>query len=147
MATTTSRATPGTSWTTRGLARVAGFAAALIESLDARPRPRWRKAEADSAAGRMAAGRGYGGAYLGTIPDFSQSEGGVLLSGVRDKSPAEAAGLREGDVLVKFDGILIDNLYDYTYALRSRKPGQQVRVTIKRGGQQVEIVATLGRRP
>jgi S1-C subfamily serine protease len=84
---------------------------------------------------------------MGTIPDFSQTEGGVLIAGVRDKSPAEAAGLKAGDVLVKFDGVLIDNLYDYTYALRSRKPGQQVRVTIKRGGVEQDVLVTLGRRP
>jgi hypothetical protein len=130
-----------------GLARVAGFAAALVESLDARPRPTYRKAEADTLmAGRISGGRGYG-AYLGTIPDFGQTEGGVLLSGVRDKSPAEAAGFKGGDVIVKFDGVRIDNLYDYTYALRSRKPGQQVRVTVKRGDAEVDLLATLGRRP
>jgi S1-C subfamily serine protease len=41
----------------------------------------------------------------------------------------------------------IDNIYDYTYALRSRKPGQQVRITVKRGDQELDLVATLGRRP
>src|SRR4029079_15477189 len=51
----------------QGEARVASFATALIESLDARPRPKYRKAEADSAMGRIAGGGGYG-AYLGTIP-------------------------------------------------------------------------------
>ncbi|MFI5371473.1 MAG: hypothetical protein ACHQ52_07945 [Candidatus Eisenbacteria bacterium] len=49
--------------------------------------------------------------------------------------------------MVGFDGVRIDNIYDYTYALRSRKPGQQVRITIKRKGQEQEILVTLGRRP
>jgi hypothetical protein len=40
----------------------------------------------------------------------------------------------------------VDNIYDYTYALRSRKPGQQVRITVKREGRDVELLATLGRR-
>jgi len=35
---------------------------------------------------------------------------------------------------------------DYTFALRSRKPGQQVRITVKRGGKDVDLLATLGRR-
>ncbi len=129
-----------------GLARVARMAATLLDSLDAGPRPPYRRAEADTNLAHVSGVRGYGSAYLGTIPDFGQTEGGVLLAGVREPSPAQAAGLREGDVLVKFDGIRIDNLYDYTYALRSRRPGQQVRLTIKRGGQELEIVVTLGRR-
>jgi len=129
-----------------GLWRVTRFAAALVESLDARPRLRFLRAKADSMAGRMSGGGGYG-AYLGTIPDFSQTEGGVKFSGVREGSPAEKAGLGEGDVLVKFDDVKIDNLYDYTFALRSRKPGQTVRLTILRKGVPVEVTAALGRRP
>ena len=129
-----------------GLWRVTRFAAALVESLDARPRPRFVRAKADSSMGRVAGGGGYG-AYLGTIPDFSQTEGGVKFSGVREGSPAEKAGLGEGDVLVKLDDVKIDNLYDYTYALRARKPGQTVRLTILRKGAPVEVTATLGRRP
>lgn len=129
-----------------GLWRVATFATALVESLDARPRPSFQRAKADSSTmGRIAGGGGYG-AYLGTIPDYMQTEGGVLLSGVRTASPADSAGLKTGDVIVKFDGVRVDNIYDYTYALRSRKPGQQVRITVKREGNEMELLATLGRR-
>jgi Zn-dependent M28 family amino/carboxypeptidase len=128
-----------------GLARVARFASATIESLDARPRPSYLVAKADSSTGRIAGGGGYG-AYLGTIPDYMKTEGGVLLSGVRSGSPAEQAGIKGGDVIVKFDGVRIDNIYDYTFALRSRKPGQQVRITVQREGKEVDLLATLGRR-
>jgi hypothetical protein len=131
----------------QGLRQVARFAAAIIESLDARPRPTYLVAQADSGSvGRIAGGGGYG-AYLGTIPDYMQTQGGVLLSGVRSGGPAEKAGIQGGDVIVKFDGISIDNIYDYTFALRSRKPGQDVRITVKRAGVEKDLVATLGRRP
>ena len=130
----------------QGLWRVTRFAAALVESLDARPRPHYLKAKADSTPGRMGGGGGYG-AYLGTIPDFSQTEGGVLISGVREGSPAEQAGLAQGDVIVKFDDVRIDNLYDYAYALRSRKPGQAVRLAVQRKGNRMEVTVTLGKRP
>jgi Zn-dependent M28 family amino/carboxypeptidase len=129
-----------------GLAEIARFAGAVVESLDARPRVRYEKATADSGMGRIAGGGGYG-AYLGTIPDYMQTEGGVLLSGVRAGGPAEQAGLKGGDVIVKFDGVRIDNIYDYTFALRSRKPGQQVRITVKRAGAEQDLLVTLGRRP
>src|SRR5262249_14687260 len=129
-----------------GLVRVSTFAEALVESLDARPKPTFTQAKSDVSAGRIAGGGGYG-AYLGTIPDYMKTEGGVLLSGVRSGSPADQAGLKGGDVIVRFDGIRVDNIYDYTFALRSRKPGQQVRITVQRGGGEVDLLATLGRRP
>ncbi|MGH7730539.1 MAG: M28 family peptidase, partial [Candidatus Eiseniibacteriota bacterium] len=128
-----------------GLWRVALFARDLVDSLDRRPRPTFQQAKADSGGGRIAGGGGYG-AYLGTIPDYMQTEGGVLLSGVRTSSPADSAGLKGGDVIVRFDGVRVDNIYDYTFALRSRKPGQRVRVTVKRDGREVELLAVLGRR-
>jgi Peptidase family M28/PDZ domain/PA domain len=128
-----------------GLERVTKFATALVETLDARPRVQYVRAKADSSTGRIAGGGGYG-AYLGTIPDYMQTEGGVLLSGVRTGSPADSAGLKGGDVIVRFDGIRVDNIYDYTFALRSRKPGQKVHITVKRAGADVDLLATLGRR-
>ncbi len=130
-----------------GVARVSRLAEALLDSLAARPRIAFSKAKADTARmGRIAGGGGFG-AYLGTIPDYLQTEGGVLLSGVRGGSPAEQGGLRGGDTIVGFDGIRVDNIYDYTFALRSRKPGQTVRVNIKRAGEPIELLVTLGRRP
>ena len=76
-----------------------------------------------------------------------QTEGGVLLSGVRTGGPAATAGLLGGDTIIRFDGVRVDNIYDYTYALRSRKPGQQVRITVKRGTAEKEFLVTLSRRP
>jgi hypothetical protein len=129
-----------------GLRRVAGFMTSLVETLDARPRVSYLQAKGDSTVGRIAGGAGYG-AYLGTIPDYLQTEGGVKLTGVRAGGPGDQAGLKGGDVIVKFDDVHVDNIYDYTFALRSRKPGQQVRIAVLRDGHEVEVVATLGRRP
>ncbi len=128
-----------------GLGQVADFGAALVDTLVRRPRVTYQQAKSDPAMGRIAGGAGYG-AYLGTIPDYMQTEGGVMLSGVRTGSPAEAAGLQADDVIVGFDGVHIDNIYDYTFALRSRKPGQAVSITVRRGGREVILNATLGRR-
>jgi len=129
-----------------GLARVSDYTQALIESLDARPRPTFTKARSDASPGRIAGGGGYG-AWLGTVPNYMQTEGGVLLDDVRDGSPAQKAGIKGGDVIVRFDGMRVDNIYDYTFGLRTRKPGQEVRITVKRDGKEVDLVATLGRRP
>ncbi len=129
---------------TDGIVRIADFVQALVDSLARRPRVTYAEV-ATAAQGAIGGGAGHG-AYLGTIPDYVQTEGGVLLSGVRKGGPADVAGIRAGDTVVKFDGVRIDNIYDYTYALRSRKPGQEVRITVLRDGAETDVVATLGRR-
>jgi hypothetical protein len=90
-------------------------------------------------------GRGYG-PYFGSIPDMSPVDYGVRLSGVREDSPAERAGLRAGDVLVRFGGAEVSDLYAFTYALRDRKPGDRVEVVVERDGQRITMYAVLGER-
>jgi Tol biopolymer transport system component len=97
------------------------------------------------AAADQAASPGYG-AYLGTIPDFSPVDHGVLLGGVRDGSPAALAGLRGGDIIVRFAGREIADLYALTDALRAHRPGDTVTLEWLRDGQRMAAEATLSRR-
>ncbi len=79
--------------------------------------------------------RGYG-AYLGAIPDFAErSEPGVLLTGVRPGSPAERAGIGAGDVILRVGETKVQNLRDLAYALRAHRPGEEVLVEWRRGGE------------
>ena len=87
-------------------------------------------------------GRGYG-PYFGSVPDFRDDIKGVLFSDVQNNSPAAKAGLKGGDLMVEFDGKAIQNLSDYAYALRSKKPGDIVAVVVKRGGQDIKVSVTL----
>jgi hypothetical protein len=90
--------------------------------------------------------RGYG-AYFGSIPDFAQGDGdGVRLQGVRDGSPAAKAGVEAGDVIRSMDGKQVQNLQDFTYVLRSLRPGDEVEVVVQRDGQEHRLRATLGDR-
>lgn len=90
-------------------------------------------------------GRGYG-AWLGTVPDMKPIERGVKLMGVRDGSPGALAGLRPDDVIIKFDDDPIADLQGMTDALRTRKPGDRLRVTVLRDGKELVVNATLGSR-
>lgn len=92
------------------------------------------------------AGSGGYGAYLGTIPDFSPVPRGVRLSGVRENSPAAAAGLTAGDIIIRFDDVEIKDLQGMTDALRQRKPGESVKITVLRDGKEVVVSAVFGRR-
>jgi hypothetical protein len=90
------------------------------------------------AAGSSSAGASTGyGPYFGSIPDFTELPNGVRFADVREGSPAGKAGLKGGDILVEFGGKPIQNLYDFTYALRARKPGDEVEVKVLRGNQTV----------
>lgn len=86
--------------------------------------------------------KGYG-TYLGTVPDFGQTEHGVRLAGVQEDSPAAIAGLREGDVIIEFAEIKVQNLEDLVAALRSKKPGEEVEITVLRSGKPVTVKAVL----
>ena len=87
-------------------------------------------------------GGGYG-PYFGSVPDFRDDLKGVLFADVQNNSPAAKAGLKPGDLMVEFDGKPIQNLYDFTYALRSKKPGDKIVVVVKRNGQDIKADVTL----
>jgi len=129
-----------------GVVRIAALAADLSGRFaNAEAAPQFHKVDEDRPAS-AGGGRGYG-PYFGSIPDFGDPPApGVLLSGVRGGSPAEKAGVRAGDLIVRFAGIEVRNLEDYTFALRKRKPGDVVEVVVVREGQQVTLSATLEKR-
>jgi hypothetical protein len=79
-------------------------------------------------------------ASLGTVPDYGQTDiPGVKLSGVTKSAPAEAAGLRGGDIIVELAGRKIENIYDYTYAIEALKIGERVKIKARRGQDTVEV--------
>jgi membrane-associated protease RseP (regulator of RpoE activity) len=88
---------------------------------------------------------GYG-PYFGSIPDFAEGITGVKFADVREGSPAAKAGLKAGDIMIEFDRKPVQNLYDFTYALRGKKPGDEVAVKVTRDGKQLEVTAVLSRR-
>ncbi len=90
-------------------------------------------------------GSGYG-PYFGSIPDFGEGTQGVKFADVREGSPASKAGFKAGDVMVEFDGKPIQNLYDFTYALQAKKPGDEVTVKVLRNGAPVEAKVLLTKR-
>jgi S1-C subfamily serine protease len=88
-------------------------------------------------------GPGGYGTYFGSVPDFRDDLNGVLFADVANNSPAAKAGLKAGDLLIEFDGKQVQNLYDFTYALRGKNPGDVVIVVVKRNGQDIKASVTL----
>lgn len=85
---------------------------------------------------------GYG-PYFGSIPDFRDDLDGVMFADISPGSPAATAGFTGGDIMVEFNGKRIQNLYDFTYALRAQQPGDTVTVVVRRNGEQITAEVTL----
>jgi Peptidase family M28/PDZ domain len=85
--------------------------------------------------------------YLGSIPDMSNGAGrGLRLTGVRAGSPAEQAGIVAGDVIVEFGGRPVKDLYDFSDALYSHRPGDSVSVVVVRNGDRKQFTVRLTKR-
>jgi hypothetical protein len=87
------------------------------------------------------------GASLGTVPDYAgppDGRLGVLLSGVRAGSPAEAAGMQRDDILVELAGHEIRDIYDFVYVLRQAKPGEKAIAVVERKGKRIELEVVFG---
>lgn len=93
--------------------------------------------ENQHAVGSSSASAGGYGPYFGSIPDFAEPPRGVRFADVTPGSPAGVAGLKQGDIMVKFGDDAIQNLYDFTYALRAHKVGDELEVQVLRGDKTV----------
>ncbi|MHC4933064.1 MAG: S1C family serine protease [Planctomycetota bacterium] len=72
-------------------------------------------------------------------------QSGVVLSQIVEESPAAAAGLRAGDVVVKLDGKKITTAEELVAAVRARKPGDKVWYLVRRGPGTIEGSLVLGK--
>jgi serine protease Do len=72
---------------------------------------------------------------------------GSIISVVDDPGPSNAAGLRPGDVLLAIDGVKPSDSRAYMRRIVQLPVGQQVKLTIWRGGKAEDVVATVGEWP
>lgn len=74
-----------------------------------------------------------------------KEDAGVLVGHVVDDSPAEKAGLKEHDVIVKLDGEKVQGTKDFVKRIQARKQGDKVKLELLRGGKTQEVEATLSK--
>jgi serine protease Do len=70
---------------------------------------------------------------------------GALVAGTDDKGPAKAAGLKAGDVIIKFDGVEIKESRDLPKLVAGEPVGKEVEVVVMRQGKQIAKTIKLGR--
>jgi serine protease Do len=78
--------------------------------------------------------------------DVPTQEGALVRSAIPG-SPAAAAGLREGDVIVALNGQKIPDREALSRAIRNTRVGDTVTLTVYRGRQKLEVKAKIGERP
>jgi membrane-associated protease RseP (regulator of RpoE activity) len=84
--------------------------------------------------------------YLGLMADENGGRG-LRVVGVRPGSPAEAAGLRAGDVLLELERRPLRSLDDLGTIMRFRGPGDSLGLTFERDGKRHVVTARLIARP
>ncbi|WP_433467516.1 trypsin-like peptidase domain-containing protein [Spirillospora sp. CA-128828] len=91
-------------------------------------------------------------AKLGVLPDPRYQEGGARImpqpvngqDPVTKGGPADKAGLKPGDVITKVDDKPIEDATDLIAQIRSRAPGDRIKITYQRGGKESTAEVTLG---
>lgn len=97
--------------------------------------------------------KAYLGVYIQTVTEaLAKSLGlkvskGVYVSQVEKGSPAEKAGIKEGDVIVKFNGNVVESSEELTSMTRNYTPGTKVKIVVNRSGKELTIDVTLGKLP
>ncbi|AWU93405.1 DegQ family serine endoprotease [Azospirillum ramasamyi] len=93
--------------------------------------------------------RGWLGVRIQEVtPDIADSVGlsaakGALVAEVTADSPAQRAGLRQGDVVLSYDGKPINTLRDLTRSVGNTKPGETVELKVMRGGKETAVKVSI----
>ncbi|MBO9515278.1 MAG: serine protease, partial [Variovorax sp.] len=107
-------------------------------------------ATVDRVAAQLAAHgrvpRGYLGAAL--QPVKVDPEGiGAMVMGIDQGGPGAAAGLRQGDVILAWNGEPVHSVPRLVRALGPASVGSRARLSVRRAGEPVDVDVTLGERP
>ena len=76
-----------------------------------------------------------------------KTDEGAYVSDVVRKSPADSAGIQEGDVIVEFNGRQVYDADDLVKAVRKAEVGTKAKIVVIRDGERKELYATLKKSP
>jgi putative serine protease PepD len=83
-------------------------------------------------------------AFLGvSVADATGDAGGAVISSITAGSPADKAGLQDGDLVTKVNDTVVDSAETLVGAIRSARPGDKVVITYSRNGKTSTAAITL----
>jgi serine protease Do len=103
------------------------------------------RANAFGRTPRRTPGNNNNNGYFGGI--VQNVQGAVVIRSVARNSPAAAAKLKAGDVILKINGQVVDKTREFNALLRAKKTGDTIRLLIKRGEAEREFSVKLGKHP
>lgn len=80
---------------------------------------------------------------LGIVPSFEGNVKGLKISGFTENSPAQKAGIKPNDIIIKINNFDISNLEDYTQALSTLEKGQKTTIVVNREGETLKFIVEL----
>jgi hypothetical protein len=136
-----------------GIARVVDVAQSVAYAMARMPRSKYvDAADRSSMMNPFSSGPGPGAerrASLGVIPHYGGDDEdghGVKIAGATGGTPADKAGLKEGDILLQLGDQPTGTLVELSQALAAHKPGDKVTLKYKRGDKVITTEVTLGER-
>jgi aminopeptidase YwaD len=117
----------------QGELQVVKYIYALVENLNKKPKLAFSKTREQQSitSTRFSV-------TLGIMPDYTFNGSGVRVDGVSDGRPAQKAGLKVGDVIIKLGDYAVTSLENYMEALSKFKKGDKTKVSYKRGNDTTE---------
>jgi serine protease Do len=85
--------------------------------------------------------------YLGVALLPAEESEGAKIDRVEENSAAAKAGLEKNDVVLAVGGKPVKDVDEFIAVVGDHKPGDVITLTIRRGDEEKEVKATLGRRP
>ncbi len=82
------------------------------------------------------------GVTMGVTPDYGYSGKGMRITGISSGGPAERAGLKSGDVIIRLADTGLEDIYSYMNVLNTLEEGQQTTVTVLRDGREQTLDIT-----
>jgi membrane-associated protease RseP (regulator of RpoE activity) len=87
-----------------------------------------------------------GNRYYGFTPDYFHEGAGFKVGDLDSGAPGAKAGLKAGDVIVDAGGKALANWVEFRQAMGARKPGDAVKLKVRRGDESLEMELTLSER-
>lgn len=123
-----------------GTARIIDLAGDIAEELVVTPKPLTFRESTEGGRARRTGAK----VRLGIMPSYSSDlPTGVLIDGISSGTSASEAGLKKGDIILKWDGEEISGGSALMQKIMSHKPGDTPVLLIKRGQDEMDIPVTL----